>query len=173
MSAIEDSLREQLKLHIQAFRMGEELNDCAFRGSEDLVLRAGEFYPRTRRKLPTSPVPKACFAQAYRFATHRRSKWIYVEGYAINEKVPMAVPHAWITPRSNPGEAYDLAWRPEVGATAYLGVAFDPGYVRRIHRSSGSQFFSVLDAWWIDYPLVTGETKLADVVWKKRQENDN
>jgi hypothetical protein len=166
MSALEDMLRTQLEMQRTVFRSNVP-EVFKFKGSEDLVLRFGAYYPRSKRKLPTTPLPRACFSQAYRLATRKGSKWVYVEGFAVAEKVGLVVNHAWITRADDPGEAYDLAWGGELAEAAYLGIPFRPEYVKAMHKASGGNYFSVLDAWWADYPLITGGDRLEDVRWVK------
>jgi hypothetical protein len=77
--------------------------------------------------------------------------------------VAIPVSHAWVARADEPGMAYDLAWEDNAGS-AYLGVAFQPAYVRRIHRRSKGQLYGVLDAWWAHHPLLTGEDALEEAM---------
>jgi hypothetical protein len=76
----------------------------------------------------------------------------------------LPVQHAWVTRADEPGEAYEMAWRHHANA-AYFGIAFKPEYVRHVFETSGKETYSVLDAWWMDYPLVTGKTAIEEVMW--------
>src|SRR5580658_9646850 len=69
-----------------------------YAGNEDLILREGQVYEAT--PLPSGhnlpDTSKACFRNAYEAVRSRHSRWIYVEGFAINE-TGLAVHHAWLT----------------------------------------------------------------------------
>lgn len=168
LEAAQANLRSQLEMHVN-FRRTMVDGDWPhpYLCNEDLVLRQGRAFVRAP-KPPVQVIPKACFALAYRLATKRDSKWIYCEGYAVNPRFcGMAVNHAWVTRADDPGLAYELAW-PFGSAedTAYYGMALDAAFVKRTHLSSKRQYFSVLDDWWENYPLLTGEVKIEDVMWK-------
>ena len=128
---------------------------------EDLLLQRGRWY--THQAAPYQPFPRACYDRAYDHATRRRSRWIYCEGYGLNPRVPLPTAHAWITRADAPGRAFELAWEDAAGA-AYIGIPFRADYVRKVHRASKYKSYSVLDAWWLHYPLLSGETPLESVV---------
>lgn len=162
-----DDLRRGLELMV---RMRREMRNptnwqrgLRYHGTEDLILQHGTVYRRATRRPPTHPIPKACFHQSYRLAARKGSKWIYVEGFATSpDAIGIPVLHAWLTTAETPGEAYDVAWtHPEAD---YIGIPFDPGFVKAMRKRLGQ--YSVLDAWQIGYPLLTGEIAVADVIWK-------
>lgn len=161
MTAGHDHLREYLQswvmLHKQIHKSERPYIDI-----HDLVLRHGQsYYPGPQC---FDPIPRSCFARSYEIATRRNSKWLYVEGYAINTRVGLPVAHAWITPTDSKERLVcELAWETDPG-NAYLGIPFKAEYVKRIYRESKRRYFSVLDAWWAGYPLITGEHKLENVV---------
>lgn len=135
-----------------------------FIGPEDLVLKHGTIYKPTRKKPPTSPIPRMCYQNAYRVAVRKGSQWVYCEGFAVASH-GLALEHAWVTRAASPGEAYDLAWSYDE-RNAYMGIAFKPEFVRAVFKASGRlQQFSVLNAWWMGFPLLTGKVNLADVGW--------
>jgi hypothetical protein len=127
---------------------------------EDFVLKHGTMYTKAQSSR-FIPRPKECFGRAYTVATRKGSPWIYVEGYAVNSNVGLPVPHAWVTQADTPGEAFELAW--DDADSVYLGIAFRPEYVRQVHIASKRKNYSVLDAWWIDFPLISGVQDLAEV----------
>lgn len=174
LAAAQANLRAQLEMHINFRRtMVGESFPYPYLCNEDLVLKHGRSFFRASRS-PVSAIPKACFHQAYRLATRKGSKWIYCEGYAVSPSFcGMAVPHAWVTSPVYPELAYELAWPfGNANNTAYYGIAFDAAYVRKMHLASERLYYSVLDTWWADpdYPLITGETKVEDVMWKGTKE---
>lgn len=135
-----------------------------YKSLEHFLLTEGqEFTPATTAP-PVVRIPRLCFHQSYRLASRRNSRWIYCEGYAINRATGIPLQHAWVVHRDIPNVAHDLAW--DVcgrGDVAYLGIAFDTAYVRKVHIASKRKEWSVICAWWMDFPLLTGETDLADV----------
>lgn len=162
-----DDLREQLEMTVKLRQTMMKPRDVRFIGSEDLVLKMGAEYPRYEG--PQKPtIPRACYANSYRLATRRGSRWIYCEGFAVHDRMPLAVPHAWVTPIGNPGEAHDRTWADARGAL-YIGIAFQTAYIRKVWRAPASRkmdSFCVLDCWWLHWPLLTGEHKIEDVIWK-------
>jgi hypothetical protein len=50
-----------------------------------------------------------------------------------------------------------------------MGIPFHAEFVRKTHLASKREFYSVLDTWWQDYPLITGATRIEDVVWGGKQ----
>jgi len=126
----------------------------------DIVLQHGQqYHPGPQIYYP---IPKACFHLSYNRSTRKNSGWQYVEGFAVHHKTGLAVNHAWIV-RPGTNIVCDLAWEAHPG-NAYLGIAFDHAYVRKMHLASKRQYYSVLDAWWADHPLLTGQHKIQDVI---------
>lgn len=174
LEAVQAALRQQMEMFVLARRTvwAEGLADVdklRYVCNEDLVLKHGRTF--TRAHSPFVPMPKACFSRSYDIATRKANPkgWIYCEGYAIAPKCPMAVNHAWLTRADTPDLAYEVAW--DWGGaedTVYFGMAFEADYVRKVHYASKRQFYSVLDHWWgaNSYPLLTGEVKIEDVMWK-------
>lgn len=132
---------------------------------EDLIVQHGQFFPRAAAPPPVRPVPRECFSQSYRLTMRKGARWIYCEGFALNE-IGMPIHHAWVTKRDAPGEAFDLAWGDERHAEAvYRGIMFKPEFVRETHLASKEGMYSVLDAYWLRYPLMTGKVKIEEVRW--------
>jgi hypothetical protein len=169
--ALLESLRGQLRMMEQVRRASianncdahTEVNQWRYFGVEALLLAEGRVFPPSAKRSPIERVARACFHQAYRLATRKGSKWLYCEGYAVSGSTGLAVHHAWVTPRSNPGDAYELAWPEDFGDAAYLGIAFDADFVRRMHVASERSTYGVLGAWWVDCPLLSGAVALNDV----------
>lgn len=135
---------------------------------EDAVAQCGRTFVRSTAPPPVHPIPRSCFDQAYRLATRTGSRWIYCEGYALQPKsLGMTVHHAWVCRADAPEEAHDLAWAdgtPE--DTAYFGIPFQASFVREVFRAGKRRYHSVLDTWWMNYPLLTGERRIEDVMWR-------
>jgi hypothetical protein len=169
MVTIED-LREQLRVTV---RMRESMGvrvpqDARFLGNEDLVLQFGREFPEFRgpRRQMT---PRACFANAYQIASRSKGRWIYCEGYATIQNIGIATQHAWVTPADHPGEAHDRTWMNASAGTLYLGIPFQMEFVRKVRahpKTRMMQEFCILDCWWLRWPLLTGEYKIEDVIWK-------
>jgi hypothetical protein len=130
---------------------------------EDIVLQHGKVYEP--RPAPFHPIPKACYHRAYTLATPARSKWIYVEGYAMNGPfLHIPVQHAWLTRADDPTGAYELAWEGESSERVYIGIPVRKDHVKEMHRKSKGQWYSVFDSWWAGYPHVSGEIPIEDVI---------
>jgi hypothetical protein len=161
-----ESLREQLcafRAARRVYRSEDRLHPYAC--NEDLILRRGRVFEPSGDRPPITPIPRACFDQSYRLTQRRNSPWIYCEGFAIN-RTGLAVNHAWVIHPDAPNQAVELAWGDELARDcAYLGLPFQRKFVREMHLKSKRQYYSVLDAWWGRYPLLTGEIKLDDVIW--------
>lgn len=162
-------LLASLELTVKARRHFHPDLTTPYACAEDLILRHGRTFHRYDGPPPVTPIPRACFQMAYQLCCARKkSPWVYCEGFALNN-IGLVAHHAWVTPRDHPGDAYDLAWAEERHQdAAYFGCMFKPEFVRETHKSSGRlpvKMFSVLDTWWIDYPLLTGEVKVEDVLW--------
>jgi hypothetical protein len=160
-----DQLRQQMSM-VTKFRqqhVGVLPKQYRFWGAEDLVLKHGKVYPRSQLYPPVARIPRACFAQAYRLAMRPRSKWVYVEGFAAcSGSMGIAVNHAWVVRADDPTEAHDLAWENPDGV--YIGIAFDVEFVRSTFKANRREY-GVLDTWRLNYPLLTGKTRIEDVKW--------
>jgi hypothetical protein len=152
-------LRDELT---QMIRLRQSKPHNRFSCLEDLVLEFGQAYHPVPS--PLAREPKACFQASYQAAARKNSPWIYVEGYALSGGFG-AMPHAWLTSDDTPDAAYETAWDLTVGAE-YLGIPFQFDYVRKVHLASKRKYYGVLDAWWLDFPLVRGETLIENVMWK-------
>jgi hypothetical protein len=160
------SLHEQLTLYRQLREQGPwkgHAPPTRFSCIEDLVLRHGRTY--TAGRAVHEPVPRACFCRFYKLAGRKGSRWIYVEGYAASAGCRMVMPHAWLTRADTPGRAYDVAWSDAAEGAEYLGIPFRMDYVRRVYHASKRRQFGVLEAWWLGFPLVTGETPVEEVTY--------
>jgi hypothetical protein len=171
-----ESLRSQLQFFAD-FRHKTKPADWPYRfaSMEDLVLRHGIVFERSLEGPPIPPIPKACFYQSYTLS-QRISRWIYCEGYALtSHSLGIAVHHAWVVHGDAPTQAVDLAWQEGTrDDTAYLGIPFRPDFVRSMYKASGrKRLYNVLDASWADYPLLTGATRVEDVIWINDHENKN
>jgi hypothetical protein len=171
-----ESLRGQLEFFVSFQRKSKPLDwPYPFVSIEDFVLRHGIVFERSREQPPIPPIPKACFYQSY-VLSQRIRRWIYCEGYALtSHSLGIAVHHAWVVRDDDPTQAVDLAW--EDGTrddTTYLGIPFRPDFVRSTYKASGRRrLYNVLDTPWVNYPLLTGETRIEDVIWTNDHENKN
>jgi hypothetical protein len=126
---------------------------------EDFVLKEGREYrpaplPKTYRRRPIGQ----CYANSQLLAFQR--KLIYVEGYALDARIKMMpFMHAWcVEPGSD--KVIDPTWG--LGLS-YIGVAFNPAYVRRRHRhnmklkDAGRDYsLSLIDDYPGGWPVLTG-----------------
>jgi len=167
MRPVKGDLMEHLRSQLEMWRKCRAANDddrpsgWAFGGLEDLLLKRGHTFTRATGRPPIEPLPRACFGMSYHVANRRKTPWLYCEGYAIPRSTGLAMHHGWVVHRDRPTLAHDLAWEP--GEAVYLGFIFDMNYVREVYRASGRRQYSVLTAYWIDCPLITGATALDSV----------
>jgi hypothetical protein len=132
----------------------------AFATIRDLVAQYGRAF--TIRALPKghwSSESQACYANALRAAIARQ--WVYVEGFAIPRRASLAVLHAWVTDPRNPVAAHDPTWRT---GREYFGIPFRLNYVLRMCEKAGHP--GVLDLWELGWPLLRGDDRIEDVMWK-------
>ena len=153
-------IEEQLRAISQSQVQNGTVVGPAFATIRELVVRHGR--PYTIHSLPRgrwSREPQACYANALQSALGR--KWVYVEGLAIPKRGSLAVLHAWVTNPENSGVAYDPTWR---AGREYFGIPFTLEYVLRMWKSTGHP--GVLDVWELGWPLLRGDDRIEDVIWK-------
>ena len=134
----------------------------AFVTMRDLVLRCGRSYniqPLPAPRTQWSTISQACYANALHAAM--TCKWVYVEGYAIPRRGRLAIPHAWVTDPCDPAVAHDPTWRT---GREYFGIPFKLEYVLRLHERTGRP--GVLDAWELGWPLLRGDDRIEEIMWK-------
>jgi len=134
-----------------------------FHGPEDLVLRWGRTFmpgePRYKAQ------PRECFSRSYALAGRRGSQLIYIEGFAVNSCMGFATPHAWLAHAEEFEIAREVAWAAGDGLE-YFGIPFRFEYVKRVFEASGKKTYGVIDAWWLRWPLLTGEHRIEDAKWE-------
>jgi len=160
MVKIRVAIEEQLRRISQSQVQNGTVVGLAFATTRELVVRHGRAY--IIRPLPRgrwSHEPQACYANALHAAIAR--KWVYVEGFAIPKSGGLAVLHAWVSNPQNSGVAYDPTWR---AGREYFGIPFRLDYVLRMCEKSGH--VGVLDVWELGWPLLRGEDRIEDVMWK-------
>ncbi len=177
-----ESIREFLRTEVESRRRfallgtttdGPERNPKrikppAYYGMADLIVQHGQpFQPKPLpRGHKLNTFAKQCFFNCYRAIARKTTPWVYVEGYAVTDKLFMPVHHAWLTRKDDMSVAYDPTWQINLSDTwtpensLYLGIPIRREYVIEMHRLSRRQWFSVFDTWWADYPLLTGKVKL-------------
>ena len=75
--------------------------------------------------------------------------------------------HAWVTNPNTSGAAYDPTW---CSGCEYFGIPFRLGYVLQMCEKTGHP--GVLDVWELGWPLLRGDDRIEDVIWKAdRQRN--
>jgi hypothetical protein len=153
---IESQLRE-LNLSLIENRM---TIGPAFATIADIVLKFGR--PFARRPLPKGRWRRGlglCYANALQAAKTRR--YVYVEGYATGLAGGIPQHHAWVTDPRDFSVAYDPTWG---RGAEYFGIPFRLDYLLKAYEESGHP--GVLDAWEMKWPLVSGEHRIENAVWK-------
>ena len=153
-------IEEQLRAISQSQVQNGTVVGPAFATIRELVVRHGRAY--TIQPLPRgrwSREPQACYANALHSAMAR--KWVYVEGFAIPKPGSLAVLHAWVTNPNKSGVAHDPTWR---AGREYFGIPFSLDYVLRMYEKTGHP--GVLDIWELGWPLLRGDDRIEDVMWK-------
>jgi hypothetical protein len=164
-----EDLQQFLLNYIEVTRQMPKSPKWIFACLQDMVLQHGIWY-EARRK-PAGIIWgewQMCFRNAFRLVDEN-PELTYVEGYALGV---LSVHHAWaITPD---GKVIDNTWRDRGKSSiplkerAYIGIPLKMGYVRRIVDETGT--FGALDAWELDWPLLTGEHRLDEVMEVKHGE---
>jgi hypothetical protein len=130
---------------------GQKNTQFPFISIEDYLLKNGKFF----RTDPSIKVHrgemKECFMNAQRLAQMKGYR--YVEGYASGI-IPTL--HAWVINEHD--VVLDPTWNDE--DAVYFGVVIPMAYVLKVNLLRKA--YGVLDAWEIDYPLLTGKHKLSD-----------
>jgi hypothetical protein len=89
-----------------------------------------------------------CYRNAFNLAVENPA-FTYCEGYAVADKVPIPLMHAWTVTEG--GNVVDPTWKHGV---AYFGVKLPIWYVHRVIFKTMK--WGVLDSWTIQWPLLTG-----------------
>jgi hypothetical protein len=101
----------------------------------DLVLKNGRFFtPPQGAGLPEDVNPgqmKECYRNA---ALEASGKYIYTEGYALAEGLPLPFEHAWLTTKD--GQVIDPTWSDGRGV-AYFGVQLSEKWIWEMIKGSG------------------------------------
>lgn len=119
---LEKALYEKLLGHV------EFLESCEpnFGHAAALAKYGRRFLPRPIDGVRFNTGPKgACFKNATAEALARTDVF-YVEGYAIEERVPVPVQHAWLV--NGEGSVIDPTWGSRQGS-AYFGIPFTQQFV--------------------------------------------
>lgn len=155
---IEQQLRELNAIQVQ----NQMVIGPAFATMRELVLKHGR--PFDIQPLPNDKWQRddgACYANALKAAQTRR--YVYVEGYAVAEgRSELAKLHAWVTDPQNPTVAFDPTWG---HGREYFGIPFRLEYVVGLHDALGHP--GVIDAWELRWPLLSGEHRIEDVIWRR------
>ena len=93
----------------------------------------------------------SCFQNCYQ-ALWKHRELSYCEGFAIDNKLPIAVSHAWLV--NDNSEVIDPTWvGKKFGGSTYFGVVFNKNFVREIAEKT--KHYGVLDNdFMIDHQLL-------------------
>lgn len=115
---------------------------------EDIVLKHGVVMQRDieGEKKVKRGTPKECFGNAGYLVAKNPERYIYCEGYAISDKLPIAIHHGWVFD-THTGMAIDPTWNLE-REVCYIGIPFATKFVRYCYQEFG--YYSLLD-----YPAIS------------------
>jgi hypothetical protein len=103
------------------FMRGFRPDKFPYSGMEEFVLKEGRAMQLTPKDPKVTPgVPKECFKNSTDYALAHRDH-LYVEGYVMSPKVPVAIHHAWVLNKAGLVIDPTLGWRK---GSAYWGVSF-------------------------------------------------
>lgn len=162
MTRLRKPEREMLTFIENIVRFRNPPEGFIFSGPHDLVRRHGVFCQPTKKPREIEWGEwQLCYMNAYRLADGNPDL-TYVEGFAT---AMFPVAHAWVvTPE---GRVIDNTWR-DAGESkvslrhrAYIGIPLKIEYVKKIIAARG--VYGVLEAYELDWPLMTGKDALSDV----------
>lgn len=118
-------------------------------GASDLVLKYGRIYQfQPKPNKFKWRIPKLCYKNS-RDLVVRSKNLIYVEGYALNSKVPVPILHAWcVRPNSDIVIDVTTEWFDE-----YLGIPFTREYLSFHWKNWSKKCTSLVDNYAGGYPL--------------------
>ena len=129
---------------------------------EHIVRDNGQRYRKA--KLPTEfkmGIPKHCFYNCGVLAI-KRPDLVYVEGFAVAEKVPFPIHHAWLAKKgkTNVIEVTSSLF------SVYYGIPFTQQYIIKKYATM-KQCSSLLDDWENKFPCLFMTTnKLSEIIQK-------
>lgn len=158
----EKSLQEQVTQladvmgkQLLATRQQQGLDVPFYTSLYEMALNLGYYFDVDQQQLPKAALMpiKECFANAARKALGS-PKYLYCEGYAVSEKVGIALPHAWNLD-THTGLAVDFTASWHGKGKAYLGIVFSTEYL--IDQLLQYKVYGLLDNWKIaEQVLSTG-----------------
>lgn len=136
--------------------------DRLFRCNEHFILHHGRhFIPTDRTFTALSEFrgdKKACFTNTQRYLFNDlwngAGDYLYAEGYAVPERVPLPTYHAWLVNRHTLA-AVDLTWDSGV---EYFGVVFPTRFVVE-YVSETKLYQPIIDNWQDEWPFLSGKFK--------------
>lgn len=152
MTEMHQSLLNQLQA-IAQMKKGSR-KDFDFFGQEDFVIQKGKDFKS--QKYPEKykghrGKAKLCFTNAFNLS-QRFPELIYVEGYGMSPKIPLAIHHAFCVDKE--GGVVDPTWDSQE-EIAYFGVEFKQEYV--VETILRTEHYGILENWTEGFPLLTSK----------------
>lgn len=148
------------RLNADAVKHGAVIGP-AFATIAEVVLKFGcHFDPQPLPRGKWQRGLGACYGNALKAA--RSGRYIYVEGYATSRENGLPHHHAWVTDPANPVVAFDPTWGN--AGIEYFGIPFQLEYILMASKRSGHP--GVLDAWDVGWPLVSGQDRIEEAIWR-------
>ena len=116
---------------------------------EEFVFHNGKVFTK-KKEADEYGKMKECYKNAFLLMLRKPSLY-YCEGFALCEKLPLPVLHAWCVDKE--GRVYDPTWK---DGTEYYGVVFNRKFAeKRILKTRTC----IIDDWKNRWPLLTGKEK--------------
>jgi len=138
------TLSEQLLAYLQ--KSVESLNSInrnflgKYKSNEALVLDYGIIFNKQIKPSSIKGKPSLYYQNCYEIMCDNPDLH-YCEGFAVHEKLPLPLTHAWLI--NNESEVIDPTWL-DRGETAYLGVVFNKSFITK--RLIQTQSFAVIES---------------------------
>jgi len=91
--------------------------------------------------------PRECYKNATTLAVEYPDRYIYCEGYAVCEGIPIPIEHAWVVDRTRKNVVVDNTWTDNKGV-AYFGVEIElEKLVERLAEQGLYGYFYMPNSW--------------------------
>jgi hypothetical protein len=112
------------------------------------LLDNGQLYkPAPLEKDITVGEPRECYKNATMLAVEHPGKYVYCEGYAVCDGIPIPIEHAWVIDRTRNNVVVDNTWTDYKGV-AYFGVEIElESLIARLSEQGIYGYFYMPNSW--------------------------